>query len=333
MASGGQVGAALCAAAALGVAGWLAAGTPAGGQGTAGSSGSAGLHTAGATAPRPAAGPDPRFLAPRSAAELALSQADPLLGPTLRDDLEALLQEALEAGATVDPAALKRRLPGLVGRHFAASLRERALLLAGRYVDYRAALGGLQPPTDLNDPQALRASMDARDRLRRACFEPAEYEALFAGEAELDRHTLARLEILQGSASTPGEKAQALRAAEASLPEALRAARASYAAPLAVAEQTASLDARQADDATRHAERSARYGEAAAQALARLDGEERQWQQRLDQYQQARAAQGDGPALQQLQGQLFTPQERLRLEGALALRAARPVAATPAPGG
>ncbi|SFD82553.1 lipase chaperone family protein [Paracidovorax konjaci] len=332
MASGRQVGAALCAAAALGVAGWLAAGTPAGGQGTAGSSGSPGSLGAGTPAPRPPAGPDPRFLAPRSAAELALPQADPLLGPTLRDDLEALLQEALEAGATVDPAALKRRLPGLVDRHFAAGLRERALLLAGRYVDYRAALGGLQPPADLNDPQALRASMDARDRLRRACFEPAEYEALFAGEAELDRHTLARLEILQGSASTRGEKAQALRAAEASLPEAMRAARASYAAPLAVAEQTAALDARQADDATRHAERSARYGEAAAQALARLDGEERQWQQRLDQYQQALATQGDGPALQQLQQQLFTPQERMRLEGALALRAARPVPATAAAG-
>ena len=113
-----------------------------------------------------------------------------------------------------------------------------------------------------------------------------------------------------------------MRAAEAALPEPLRAARQASVAHLAAADQTADLNARHADDATRHAERSARYGEAAAQALARRDEEDRQWQRRLDQYQQARAATGEGPALQQLRQQLFTPEERLRVDAALALRGA-----------
>ncbi|WP_234385106.1 lipase chaperone family protein [Paracidovorax avenae] len=263
----------------------------------------------------------------RSAAELEVLQTDPLLGAGLRDTLETLLQEALDAGPTTDAATLKRRLAGLVDRHFPAAVRERALALAGRYVDYRAALGTVAPPADLSDPKALRASMEERDRLRERFFEPGEAAALFGGEAALDRHTLARLEILQDTNRSPQEKARALQDAEDALPAELRAARQAYATPQAVAEQTAALDARQADDATRHAERSARYGAAAADALARLDGEERQWQQRLDQYQQARAAQGDGPALQKLREQLFTPEERLCEEGALALRSTRPGAA------
>lgn len=315
--------AALLAAAVLGAAAWWAAATPEGGAASRAGAGPAAAGTSAGAGSRPVAGPDPRFLAPRSADQLANAQADPLLGAGLRDRLEALLQEALAEGATTDTATLKARLAGRADRHFGADVRERALALAGRYVDYRAALGRLRPPADLNDPRALRASLEERDLLRQQFFEAGENDALFAGEADLDRFTLARLEIEQAPGRTPEQKAQALRAAEEALPDDLRAARRSYVAQLAVAEQTASLDARNADDATRRAERSARYGEAAADALARLDSEDRQWQQRLDQYQQALSAQGDGPAMQQLRQRLFTPEEQLRLGGALAMRAAR----------
>ena len=59
----------------------------------------------------------------------------------------------------------------------------------------------------------------------------------------------------------------------------------------------------------------------AGQALARLDREEQHWQQRLDQYSQARAQQGDGTAaLQQLRQQLFSADEQQRVDAALALR-------------
>ena len=44
------------------------------------------------------------------------------------------------------------------------------------------------------------------------------------------------------------------------------------------------------------------------------------WQQRLAQYDQARAQQGDGPGLQQLRQQLFSEEEQPRIEAALALR-------------
>ena len=61
-------------------------------------------------------------------------------------------------------------------------------------------------------------------------------------------------------------------------------------------------------------------GPAAAQDMAQLDREEQHWNQRLDQYSQARAQQGEGPGLQQLRQQLFSPEEQQRIDAALALR-------------
>ena len=323
-------GMALLLAAALGAGVWLSVRAPA-------DSGDRVVLLPGAldTANRAAVeGPDPRFLSPRPDGDPDNGAPPPaLLVPGLRDSLEALLLEALESSAAGDAAALRRRLADLVDRHFGAEVRERALDLARRYVDYRTAVARLRPPSDMSDPQALRASMQARDLLRQQFFAPAETEALFAAESVLDQHTLARLEILHDTARTPEQQAQALRRAEDSLPDPVRAARQTYVAHLAAAEQTAALDARNADGATRHAERSARYGNAAADALARLDGEEQQWQQRLDTYEQARAAQGESLAAQQLRQQLFSAEERLRLDAALAMRASRKSSPAALPGG
>lgn len=309
---------ALLAALVLGVSGWFAMRSPEAGGGSGGARAAAQGSGATGQAGRTAEAAGTAFLSPRPAGALA----DPLLVPGLRYAIDALLNDALEAGATEDLQEIKRRLRALADRHFAADVRERALALALRYVDYRAALGSVPPPADMSDAKAVRTAMQARDSLRQQFFQPAEYEALFAEEAALDRHTLARMDIAGDRTLTASQRADAMRAAEAALPEPLRAARHASVAHLAAADQTADLNARHADDATRYAERSARYGEAAAQALARRDEEDRQWQRRLDQYQQARAATGEGPALQQLRQQLFTPAERLRVDAALALRGA-----------
>lgn len=280
-----------------------------------------GSHAAGAAAWQ-AAAQSPKdaqgggsFFALRSAGAAAQS-ADPLLVPGLRDALEALLADAGDAS---DPAALKQRLAALVGAHFPAALSTRALALAERYVDYRVALGSLRAPQDLTDPGALRDALEARYQARQQFFDGAEYDALFAREDELDRYTLARLEIARDPQLSAEQREQALRAAESELPPERRAEREAATEHLAAAAQTAAFNAKNVDDYTRHAARSAQYGEAAAHALAQLDREERQWQQRLDQYSQARA-QGDGPALQQLRQQLFTAEEQQRVDAALALR-------------
>ena len=261
--------------------------------------------------------PDSFFTASRTAT--TGHSADPLLVHGLRDTLEALLLEARAEDAG-NPAALKQRLAALVGQHFPAELATRALALAERYVDYRVALGQLRTPQDLNDPAALRESLQARHRVRQQFFDGPEYEALFAREADLDRYTLARLEIERNIQLSPEQRAQALQAADNELSAGRRAERSAATEHMAAAAQTAAFNASNADERTRYAARSAQYGPAAAQAMAQLDWEEQHWNQRLDQYSQARTQQGEGPGLQQLRQQLFSPEEQQRMDAALALR-------------
>ena len=197
--------------------------------------------------------------------------ADPFLTPDLRYQIEAML---LDAGDATTPEELKLRLSQLVRKHFGADLATRALALAERYVDYRVALGTLKAPRP-DDPTALRNSLNARERLRERYFAPEEHEALFARESALDRYTLARLEIQHNTGLTAEEKARALKDAEAELPPEQRADRAHAVAHLGAAVQAQDFEARGVDDRTRYQLRSTTYGTDAAQALARLDQEER----------------------------------------------------------
>jgi lipase chaperone LimK len=242
---------------------------------------------------------------------------DVFLDSTLRDTLEAMLLEAGDAG---DPATLKQRLAALVGRYFPAPLAARALAMAERYVDYRVALGQLRTSGDPGDPAVLRKTLAAREQLRHQHFQDDEYQALFGREAELDQYTLAQLEIARNPALTPDQKEHALRESQAGLPPERQAERATATVHMAVARQTQDFDAQGIDERARYATRSAQYGDEAAHALAQLDRDEKNWQGRLDQYRQAQAQTRDAAALQQVRGQLFTPEEQLRLPAALALR-------------
>ena len=311
------VAAAVLALTTAAVVWWL--GGPAGPGAGAAHTATAGAVAASAGArvqPSSAQGVDNSFFARRRAIT-ADGPADPLLVHGLRDTLEALL---MEAGDASDPATLKQRLAALINQHFPAALATRALALAERYVDYRVALGSLRAPQDLTDPRALRDALEARHKVRLQFFDDAEYDALFAREADLDRYTLARLEIERNTQLSPEQRAQALQAADNELSAERRAERSAATEHMAAAAQTAAFNASNADERTRYAARSAQYGPAAAQAMAQLDREEQHWNQRLDQYSQARAQQGEGPGLQQLRQQLFSPEEQQRIDAALALR-------------
>lgn len=250
-------------------------------------------------------------------------EQDSFLDAGLRHRLEDL---PLEAGEAATPAALKQRLAGLVPRYFQPADAVRAQALLERYIDYRVALGALRPPADPGDPQALRAAIGARQRIREQHFAGEEYRALFAQEEELDRYTLARLEIERNTALSQEQKATALRDAEHELGAAQRAARADAVAHLGVAAQTAAFDARGAGERERYAQRQAQYGAAAAQQLAQLDRQEQDWQRRLDDYAGAQARKLQPAELQLLRQQLFSTEEQLRIEAALALRALPPPA-------
>lgn len=285
----------------------------------------ASTHSAAATAApalAPAAATAPAADAARAAVRQAVAD-DPLLAQDLRDRIESLL---LAAGEAESPQALKDRLAGLAGRFFPAELVPRALTIAYRYVDYRVALGNLKPPSDPSDPRALRTAMAERDAVRRQFFDDQEHLALFEREEALDRMAVARMEIQRNPALNERERASALQALEAEMPAAERAARAEAVAHLGVAAQTQAFEAQGVDERTRHTQRSAQYGTAAAQALAQLDREQADWNARLDRYAQARQQSGDSQALRD---QWFSAEEQLRLDGALGMRAQQTGAARP----
>lgn len=252
--------------------------------------------------------------------------AEALADPLLAHDLRLRLEDGLlEAGAASDPTLLKQRLAGAMGPHFPAALATRALALAERYVDYQAALGALRAPQEPTDPRALRNAFEAREKIRLRFFDAAEYKALFAREVELDRYTLARLEVAHKPQLTPEQRARAWQATQEMLTPEHLAERQATTQHMTVAAQTAAFNAQSADVYQRHAMRSAQFGEAAAHALAALDREEKDWQQRLDRYSQARA--GDPGALQRLRQQLFSGEELQRVDAALAWRELQATAA------
>jgi len=305
---------------ALGVAVLLVAGGSAWWQRTGSSAHVAATGTAGDAAwqTQPAAG-QPADPAPPSLPAVAPpALPDSFLTVGLRHRLEALL---LEAGPADTPQALKQRLAALVARHFPAEDAVRATQLLDRYVDYRVALAGLGRPADMGDPAALRTSLDERRRLRERHFDAQEYQALFADEEELDRFTVERLEIQRNPGLDAAQKQAALRQAESGLGESQRAARSEAVLHLELAAQTAGFEAAGATAHERHLQRRAAYGDPAAHRLAQLDREEQDWQQRLAQFAAAQARQASAQELQGLKEQLFSPQEQLRLEAALALRA------------
>ena len=266
---------------------------------------------------------EPQDLAEPQAAAPAPPPADAPLpaawrtGGALRERLEAWL---LEAGPAADPAALKARLAALVERHFPPEEAAQALALAGRYVDYRVALGQLAAPADPGDPYALRLAMDARQRLRQTHFDAQEYQALFGADEAADRALLARTEILRDPHLGEQQRAAALAAVEQQLPPHERALRAGAVQHVDVAAQTAAFDAQGADPLTRQQQRAALYGQAASERLGALDAQEAQWQSRLASYAAAQARQAGAAELAQLRAQLFTPEESLRVEAALRMR-------------
>ena len=252
---------------------------------------------------------------------------DSFLTEHLQQTFEDMLLEATACGDVRDVAVLRQRLNALVGKFFPPELVQRATALLARYVDYRQALGQLAAPTDPADPSAMRAALQARDRVRQQYFSAEEYEALFAQDERLDRYTLARLGIERQTQLSAEQKQAALTTAAQGLSDSQRAQRSAAVQHLDVQSQTAAFDSRNASATERHAQRSLQYGEEAASRLAQLDGQERQWNSSLDQYAQATAAlpananAEQRQQLEQLRQQLFTPEQQLRVDAGLALRA------------
>lgn len=241
----------------------------------------------------------------------------------LTSDLISVFDKVLSEAQADSKATLMARAPALLAKYLREDWRVRALGLLERYVDMQEALQALQPPTP-GDPAFLRRSLQAREALRRQYFAPEEIEGLFGEQIRQDNFMADKMALLANSNLTPEQRAVALAQSEqAWLTPEQRAVRKDAVAHVDVMRQTEALDARGASPQERFAARSEAYGYEVARGLATLDQETQEWNTRLDRY--ARASETEQA---QLRETLFNDTERLRLSGALAMRAA---AAAPKP--
>ncbi|MET3498050.1 lipase secretion chaperone [Variovorax boronicumulans] len=309
-----QLGAMACAAALAILAGWWLVDeqTPADSPATV-------VATSAATAPgavAPAAQPNGD----------ARPAPDAMLNPSLILIFESALAEAQATGKVAFMAVA----PGLLAKRLPAELVSRAMGLLERYVDMQETMQALPPP-DTGDAASLHKTIEARAAVRRTYFTPEEIEGLFGDEIRQDLLMADKMALARNTGLTPEQReAAAQRSEEALLTPEQREQRRGFTAQVDVQRQTDAMDARGASPQERFAERSATYGYDTARQLEALDQENKDWSSRLDQYANA-------PPEQQahLREMLFNERERLRLAGALALRASRatPSGQAPSPSG
>lgn len=159
----------------------------------------------------------------------------------------------------------------------------RVLALFDRYIGLRDATSRLDANLDQH------AHFEALVALRRTWF-GADADVMFGAEEAALSLTLDRLALRTDPTLDADERAALDAALDAALPADERTARADATIAADIDAATRAYDTAGTDAATRHADRSTRYGEDAATRLAALDAERAAWQHRIDTYQRARAA-------------------------------------------
>jgi lipase chaperone LimK len=153
-----------------------------------------------------------------------------------------------------------------------------------RFIDYKVELANLeQQPLDntRSELENIRQQKEILAAIQQEYFSPAENEALFAAETEYDAFMLEHLTIQQNEQLSSAEKQQQVEALEASLPEEIRAGRESAMAPAKVYQQAEVMKSEGQAAAAIYQMRAQALGAEAATALAQLDQQRDQWQQRV----------------------------------------------------
>ena len=248
------------------------------------------------------------------------------------EDIRRIFDYFLSTHGEEPLASSVLRLRSYITEQLDAPAEIQALALLDQYLDYKRQLVQLERDLPLlADLPALRQREAAVQALRARIFSTDVHQAFFANEEAYNTFTLQRLTIQRDPRLDPAAKAAAMDQLRSTLPEELQAA----VAGQLQAELRAQVSALQASGAGPEQIRQLRQQLVGAEATARLenlDQQRLQWQQRLQVYLKEKsrieASEGLGEsdkaaAIDQLQEEGFSPQERLRLDAATELAAAR----------
>jgi lipase chaperone LimK len=224
---------------------------------------------------------------PKSLEDIDLNIALPLdgdgnliVGLALKDLFELYLSAMGEE--TLDEILL--RIQQALALQLKSPALEQGYDTLKRFIDYKVELANLekqQPDSNLSELENIRQQKEILAAIQQEYFTPMESDALFAAETEYDTFMLEHLTIQQNEHLSAEEKQQQVVALEASLPEEVRAGRESAMAPAKVYQQAQTMKAEGQSASAIYHMRAETLGEEAAAALAQLDQQRDQWQQRL----------------------------------------------------
>lgn len=192
----------------------------------------------------------------------------------------------------------------------------RAEALFERYIDYLNASEALVPSAD------LPSRLEQLSALRRETLGDELAEAFFGEEEQYTRTVLTEQAVLQDGALSSAERQAALESIHQELPEAQRLSREQAVSHHLALEQERQFEQLDISPQQRFEERSALYGDEAADRLAQLDLQRQQWQQRVNEYRQQRqqvldqalSSNEQSAALRELRQNLFDENEQRRVE-------------------
>ena len=207
---------------------------------------------------------------------------------------------------------------------YAPDVATRLRALLHQYIDYREALMAealevLPPLGDQMDITAYRQRWQKLYDLRRRHFPGDVAEAFWGAQERYDQYALERISLRNDPGLSEGERQAALSVLAETYADVASASVAAHQ-PLAVLSAQHGAASEAVDPAALYSQRASVWGDAAAERLAALDQQRQVWQQRLQAYQDERAAlvaSGvDETALATLQRQHFSDHE-LRLVQAM----------------
>ncbi|WP_137817196.1 lipase secretion chaperone [Pseudomonas sp. 2FG] len=229
------------------------------------------------------------------------------------------------------PSSVKR-LHDYIASQLEQPAESQALALLDQYLNYKAELVLLERDMpQLSSLDAIRQREAVVQALRARLFSPEAHQAFFAQEEAYNQFSLQRLAISHDHSLNAAAKGAALDRLRASLPAKLQ----DSLLPQLQNELHTQSAQLQAQGASAEQIRTLRQQLVGAEATARLEALDQQragWHRRVANYSAAKAKiqaeQGLSPvdkdqAIRQLAEKQFNEQERLRLDAAVQLAAAR----------
>ncbi len=250
----------------------------------------------------------------------------------ISEDIRRIFDYFLASIGEEPVSASIERLQDYIVNQLQGPARDQALALLAQYLDYKRELVLLERDLpQIADIAALRQREAAVQALRARLFGTEVQQAFFAREQAYNQFTLQRLAIQQDASLDDDGKAAAVDRLRNSLPEDMQ----DLLLPQLqnqLRQQTAQLQAAGASPEKIRQLRQQLVGAEATQRLEALDQKRQAWAKRLDSYlrEKSRIAANQGlssgdraKAIEQLAEQRFDEHERMRLNAAEQLAAAR----------